>query len=378
MQSIDVVVIGAGVAGAAIARDLVAAGFQTAVVERGAEPACGVSRSAAGILASGFDRPADSLEVALLRESAQRRSQVFSDCGIEWRTTGAIALGQSAQDVEHFAAVVGNARRAGIDVVPLDGAALRRLEPGAAGRAGLLVPEEAIVDPFEVTRRLLARVPVFYNAPVVAVEQRVAQSALVRLKSADIAARVVINAAGLHADEIAADATFAIRPVRGDFVVYGSVEPAPLSHILRPARRGGVLVFPTMYGHICAGPDSVEQREKDDWRPRGLREVRAQATAMLPLLSALAPADAWAGLRTGATPREFVIEWSPRVPAMLNVAAIRGTGISGALGISAYVLRLLAQRDIIPRGKQLAVESPVFDTARPWWERHNRAHGLTA
>lgn len=379
MQSVDVVVIGAGIAGAAIARDLAAAGFQTAVVERGAEPAPGVTRSGAGVLASGFDRDPDSLEVRLMRESAQRRAQIFSECGIAWRAPGAIALARTAQDVERFAAIVANARSSGIEIVPLDGAALRRLEPAAAARAGLLVPEEAITDPFEVTRRLLARVPVFYNAPVVAVEQRVAQAALIRLESADIAARVVINAAGLYADDIAADETFAIEPMRGDFVVYARTDPAPVRHILRTAAHGaGVLVFPTLYGNVCAGPDSVAQQEKDDWRPRGLRAVRAEAATMLPLLSAIAPVDAWAGLRTAGTPREFIIEWSPRVPAMLNVAAIRGTGLSAAFGISAHVLRMLAQRDIRPRGTQLAVQTEAFDAPRPWWERHNESRGVTA
>lgn len=378
MQSIDVVIIGAGVTGAAIAYELHAAGYQTAVLERGAEPAAGVSRASAGIMASGFDRRSDSLEVRLMREAAERWPQVFEQLAVPYRRTGAIALAADADDVEYFATLVRNARGSGIEVEPLDLARLRRLEPAAAGRAGLFVPEEAITDPFEVTRRLLGAVPVHYNARVLRVEQPSAQAALVRLESAEIAARTVVNCAGLYADEIADDDSFRIVPLRGDVVVHAAVSPPPLNHILRPARRErGVLVFPTIYGHVCAGPDSHEQAEKDDWRPRGLREVRAQGAALFPLLTALAPVDAWAGLRTASSPREFIIEWSGRAQSMLNVAAIRGTGLSACLGISAQVLRMFKERDIAPRGNQLAVQTPAFDAPRPWWERHNQSRGLT-
>lgn len=372
MESIDVVVIGAGLIGAAVARELIAAGYQTAVVERAGGPAQGVSATSAGILASGFDRPAASLEARLIRDGAVRWPALFETLDLSYRRTGALVLASSAQDIALFPAILRNAEALGIAIEPLDSKRLRDLEPGANGRAGLHVPEEAITDPVEVTRRLLSTVPVYYHANVLAVEQRVSEAALVRLPHSAIAARAVINCAGLFADELAADGSFTIAPRRGDFVAYAPTNPPVLHTILRPAVRDqGVLVFPTLYGYVCAGPSSVDQTDKNDWQPRGLREVRAAGARLLPALSALQPVDAWAGLRPAGVPHDYFIEWSTRVACMLNVGAIPGSGLSACLGIAAYVRQLLAERDLRPRGAQLAVTPVDFETPRPWWERQS-------
>ena len=270
MESIDVVVIGAGLVGAAIARELVASNYQVAILERAGGPAEGVSCTNAGILASGFDRPAASLEARLIRDGAALWPQLFASLGIPVRHTGALVLASKVQDVGRFSEILGNARALGIQIEPVDSKRLRDLEPAVNARAALHILEEAVTDPVEVTRRLLSTVPVHYNAAVLAVDQRVRESALVRTAHAAIAARVVINAAGLFADEVAADGSFSITPRRGDFVVYAPTDPPLLQSILRPIEReAGVLVFPTIYGYVCAGPSSVDQTDKNDWRPPG-------------------------------------------------------------------------------------------------------------
>ena len=370
----DVVIVGAGVIGAAVAYELVEAGYQVAVFERCAGPAAASSGANAGILASGYDREAGSLEASLMRTAAARRPAIFQQLNIEYRTLGALVLAQTPHEVLRFADIVQNARQNGIDVQPLDSSKLREREPGARGRAALFVPEEAITDPFEVTRRLLACARVHYNAQVLAIEER-SSIAVLRLASATVTARVAINCAGLHADTLAGDDAFRIVPRRGDFVVYAPAQPPQLRHILRPVdRETGVLVFPTLYGHLCAGPDSVEQSDKEDWRPRGLRDVREMGARLFPMLSALQPVGAWAGLRAAGVPHDYHIEWSPRVRGLLNVAAIRGTGLSAALGISAHVRGLLEARDLFPRGRQLAASAAQFDAPRPWWERRDLEH----
>ncbi|GAC1391398.1 MAG: hypothetical protein NVSMB31_08790 [Vulcanimicrobiaceae bacterium] len=375
MESIDVVIVGAGVVGAAIAHDLVQSGYQTVVLEQARVPASGASGTNAGILASGYDRPPDILETQLIRSSARRWPEMASRLAFPYRKTGALVLAQTPGEVQRFPALIENAAKSGIGIEPINSGRLRVLEPGASGRAALLVAEEGITDPFEVTRRLLAGVPVHYEARVAAIEERGAATAVVRLESALIAARVVINCAGLFGDEIAAAGTFTITPRRGDFVVYAPTVPPKLEHILRPIDPDkGVLVFPTLYGYLCAGPSSV-----------GLRDVREQAARLLPVLSAMQPVDAWAGLRPAGIPHDTIIGWSPRVHAMLNVAAIRGTGLSACFGIAAHVLDMLVERDIRPRGRQLACTEVPFDAPRPWWERqalerqmHGRAGGSAA
>lgn len=374
MESIDVVVIGAGLVGAAVAHELTACGYQVAVLESAGEPARGASGANAGILHTGFDSTPGTLEATLIASHNERWPQLFERLSIPYFKTGALLLATSVDDVARFPEIVNTARRNNVRVLPIDRAKLRAIEPEAAGRAAIYIPEEAITDPYEVVRRLLASVTVHYHARVISVEQNRAGSALVRTHTAAIMSRAVINCAGLFADEIARDDQFSIVPRRGDVVVYDATQPPVLRHILLPVpseRTKGVRVFPTLYGYLCAGPNAIDQTDKmtREPDPYALRDVRTSAAKLLPVLSALSPVDAWAGLRPSGRPHNYIMQWSPRVDAMLSVAAIRSSGLSSCLGIAGHVAALLRERAIEPRGKQLAVIPRDFGEARPWWQR---------
>lgn len=374
MESIDVVVIGAGLVGAAIAHELTARGYQVAVLESAGEPARGASGANAGILHTGFDATPGTLEAALIASHNARWPQLFERLSIPYFKTGALLLATTVHDIARFAEIVNTARLNDVRVVPIDRTTLRAIEPGAAGRAAIYIPDEAITDPYEVVRRLLASVTVHYQARVIGVEQKRPGSALVRTRSATILSRAVINCAGLFADDIAADGEFSILPRRGDVVVYDVTQRPVLRHILLPMpteRTKGVRVFPTLYGYVCAGPNAVDQTDKSacDPDPYALRAVRANAATLLPILSAFSPVDAWAGLRPSGRPHNYIVQWSPRVESMLSVAGIRSSGLSACLGIANHVGNLLRERAIEPRGKQLAVVPRDFGDSRPWWQR---------
>jgi len=262
--------------------------------------------------------------------------------------------------------------------------AARVREPHTAAHAALLVPGEAMTDPYEVVRRLLAAgPPLRLNWPVARVEPE-GDGAVVSGPAGRLSARFVVNCAGLHADEIAGGG-FRIVPRRGEFVVFERNAASLVRHILLPLpteRTKGVLVFPTLYGYLCAGPSAVDQEDKDDWRPheRELMMVREQAVALVPELRALRPIDAWAGLRPAGYPRSYVVEWSRRVPALLHVAAIRSTGLSACLGLSRHALDLLGacglERGDSPAGRMGAVPPTFDDPPRPWWQRLHDLHDL--
>ncbi|MGZ3540484.1 MAG: NAD(P)/FAD-dependent oxidoreductase [Vulcanimicrobiaceae bacterium] len=380
MEIVDVAVIGAGLCGAAIAHELVSSGYQTVVFEAKSEPAAGASRSNSGVLHTGFDSTPETLETRMIRAQAQRWPALFDTLQIPYQRSGALLLAKNVADVERFPKIVADADRNGVRVRALNRTELRKVEPYAEAVAAIHVPDEAITDPFEVVQRLLASVRVHFDAPVRAVEPT-SSGATLQFASTLVLARTVINCAGLFGDEIAADQTFSIIARRGEFAVYAALDSSPLQHILLPmptARTKGVLVFPTLYGNICAGPSAVDQDDKDDWRPRidELREIRAQAVSMFPPIQAMQMVDAWAGLRPSGVPQSYVIDWSPRVPAMMNVGAIRSTGLSACLGIAQYVRGQLRERDIAPRAPRFAVPQAHFEAPKPWWQRVNELHGI--
>jgi glycerol-3-phosphate dehydrogenase len=132
-----------------------------------------------------------------------------------------------------------------------------------------------------------------------------------------------------------------------------------------------VLVFPTVDGKVIAGPTAVDQRDKHDWavRPQALAEIQPQAAAMWPALEGARPIAAYAGLRPAGREANYVIAPSRAWSALVNVAAIRSTGLTAALGIAEYVCGLVARLGI-----QLAAERPLEPgmppkSDVPWWRR---------
>ncbi|HEX7003694.1 MAG TPA: FAD-dependent oxidoreductase [Trueperaceae bacterium] len=378
MEQFDVVIVGSGLVGAAVAWELSRAGVRTAVLEASNEIAAGASRSNSGLLCTGFDSEPGTLETEMILEQGRRWRPVFDSLGIPYRIPGALVLAHDEAQEARLPALARNASQNGVETTLLDRAEVARREPGVRARAALLVPAEAITDPYEVVRGLLSQTPeVRLEWPVREVSS-VNGGAEVAGPAGRIAARFVINCAGLYADEVAADGAFQITPRRGEFLAFGEGSAERIRHILLPVPSGrtkGVLLFPTVHGRLCAGPSAIDQVDKEDWRPRAneLSRIRARAAEILPELASVKPVAAWAGLRPVGHPRNYYVGWSSRVPSMLSIAGIRSTGLSSCLGLSSLALRLLEERGLESRGRELRPLTPAAESMPvPWWERLNR------
>src|SRR4051812_25881076 len=140
----------------------------------------------------------------------------------------------------------------------------------------------------------------------------------------------------------------------------------------RPSGPRGVLVFPTVDGHVIAGPTAVDHDDKDDWsvRPEARDEILPRAIAMWPPLKGAEPIASYAGNRpAGRRGLNYLIAASEACPGLVNVAAIRSTGLSASLGIAEHVCSLVAGL-----GVQLRAEAPLQAVPPPprtgeWWRR---------
>ncbi|MEA2270375.1 MAG: glycerol-3-phosphate dehydrogenase [Solirubrobacteraceae bacterium] len=364
-----VAIVGGGVVGAAVAHALACRGVAAVLLEAEDELALGASGTSSGILHTGFDSPPGELETELILRSATLRDRWLDRSGVPVVRCGATLRPRGEAEARTVAALAGAARANGVDVVLSDDGALE-------------VPGEAVTDPVAYTIALAATAAsagaeVRTGARVVAIERRRSRLVLALADGGAVACRSAVNCAGLFADDVArmaGDDSFAIAPRKGEFFVFDPPGGAALDRILLPVptkRTKGVLAFPTVDGKVVVGPTAHDQEDKSDWTVRGEArdEVLGRARALLPALEGAEPVASYAGLRPAGRGANYVIGPSAACPGLVNVAAIRSTGLSASLGIGEHVAEILSGQGIAlgPERPLRVTHAPPDD--RPWWRR---------
>ena len=136
-------------------------------------------------------------------------------------------------------------------------------------------------------------------------------------------------------------------------------------------RTKGVLVFPTIDGKVVAGPTAIDGEDKDDWsvRPEARDEILPKAVAMLPALEGAEPVAAYAGLRPAGRGVNYLIGHSPACRGLVNVAAIRSTGLTASLGIAEHVTGLVEELGVSLGDERPLEPAPPPPFEGPWWRR---------
>jgi glycerol-3-phosphate dehydrogenase len=372
MADAPVAIVGGGVVGTAVAWALARRGVAAVLLEAEQDLALGASGTNSGILHTGFDSPPGELETELILRSAALRPAALDGSGVPVLHCGALLRPRDEEERRTVAALA-------------QGAAANGVEARLGDDGALEVPGEAVTDPVAYTRALArtaaaAGAEVRTGARVVAVERVGAGLRLVLDGGEAIACETAVNCAGLYADEIArtaGDESFAVYPRKGEFFVFDPPGGAPLERILLPvptARTKGVLVFPTVDGKVVAGPTAHDQEDKRDWtvRERAREEVLRKAVTLLPALEGAEPLASYAGLRPAGRGVNYVIAPSAACRRLVNVAAIRSTGLSASLGIGEHVAAILGGLGLaLAPERPLPLSAPLLDE-QPWWQRAAR------
>lgn len=359
----DIAVIGAGVVGTAIARELARHRLRIALVEASADVGDGTSKANTAILHTGFDATPGTLEARLVREGHRRLTAYAAECGIPVEPVGALLLAWDEDQLPALPALAAKAARNGYDAAQLlDADALYarepRLGPGALG--ALAVPDESIVCPFTTplayaTQAVRAGVDLHLNAPVRSVTREApgadpgSGGHTLHTARGPLRARWLVNAAGLHADTVdrmLGRQTFTVTPRRGQLVVFDKPARALVHHILLPvptALGKGVLVAPTVFGNVLLGPTAEDLDDKTATAStrEGLAALRAQGARILPDLLDEEVTAVYAGLRAATEEDDYRIDsWADQ--RYVTVGGIRSTGLTASLAIAAHVTGLLA------------------------------------
>ncbi|MGW7082875.1 FAD-dependent oxidoreductase [Streptomyces sp. NPDC054871] len=386
----DVTVVGAGVVGSAIAREL--AGhhrLRVALVEASGDVGDGTSKANTAILHTGFDAVPGSLEARLVREGSRLLAAYAAESGIPVEPVGALLI---AWDEEQLAALPGllkKAERNGYDEARIIGAAeVRAREPhlGEGALGALDVPGESIICPWTTTlayatQAVRGGVDLHLNCEVEKVGSATpGGSACHELTTPRgvVRTRYLINAAGLHADaldrRVLGRCAFSVTPRRGQLIVFDKLARDLVSHILLPvptALGKGVLVAPTVYGNVLLGPTAEELDDKraTGTTEEGLAGLRAKGRRILPALLDEEVTAVYAGLRAATEHDDYQIHASPK-DRYITVGGIRSTGLTASMAIAEYVVGLLAEAagpdlDLTVAGSLDPVSMPNLGEAFP-------------
>jgi glycerol-3-phosphate dehydrogenase len=361
----DVAVIGGGIVGAAIARDLAGSRLSVALLEARADVGDGTSKANTAILHTGFDATPGTLESRLVARGYELLGKYAADTGIPVERTGAVlvawndeelaalpGLQQKAADNGYHECVLADADEV-YDLVPA-------LGPGALG--GLRVPGESIICTW--TTNLALATDAKRRGAAVLTGHRVDSvtsgdhHTTLHTSAGDVDARWVVNAAGLGADHLDAawgHRRFTVTPRRGELFVFDKLARplVPLIVLPVPSSRGkGVLVSPTIYGNVMLGPtaEDLTDRTATGTSEPGFDFLLAKGEALMPRLLREEVTASYAGLRAAIDRSDYLIDLDADQRYVL-VAGIRSTGLTSGMAVAEHVVALLGDAgvDCTPR-----------------------------
>jgi glycerol-3-phosphate dehydrogenase len=381
----DVAVVGAGVVGAAIARELARYELRCALVEAASDVGTGTSKANTAIWHTGFDATPGSLESQLLRQSYPLLDCFMREAGVPVERLGALLIAWTSEQEQALPHLLTCAHQNGVTDVRLITAAEiygrePNLNPGVLG--GLYVPGEAILCPFTLplalaTQAVCNGVDLKLNHRVGRIDRQADGDYLLQTTGGVVQCRYLVNAAGLFADEVdgmMGHHEFVVRPRRGELIVFDKLARQLVNHILLPvptATSKGVLISPTVYGNVLLGPTAEERADKRDTATSaaGLHLLLQKGQEMLPALVQEEVTALYAGLRAATEQKDYQIHLHPS-ERYICVGGIRSTGVSASLGIAAHVVEQLAAANLILRPKPsfLPVKMPNIGeaTQRPY------------
>jgi glycerol-3-phosphate dehydrogenase len=398
-ERFDVVVIGAGIAGCAVARELSKHRLSIAVVDKGHDVAVATTRANSGIVHAGYDPQPGTLKAHYNVVGSRMYPQLAQELRFGYHNTGSLVVAFSED--ERPALEVLRARGVengvpGLDVIDADELLRREPNIGSEAVAALWVPTGAICDPFSVAlaygENAVSNGAVFsLGTEVLAIERSrdgfvitiaydgdpvspFAGKGDLRAGARRIEARCIVNAAGVYADtvnDMVARHRFSITPREGEYCLYDTGYGSLFSSTIfqTPSAAGkGVLVTPTTGGNLLVGPNAVarDDREDNDTYADDLDGLLKAAKRTWNGLSGRGIICNFAGLRASGDTGDFVIGEAPDVPRFFNIACLESPGLSAAPAIAVDVAAQVAEC-------LGAEENPDFDPHRIGTPRFGKA-----
>lgn len=356
-KSVQVAIVGGGIMGTAVARELSKYKLDILVIEAEPEVGWGTTKANSGIVHGGFHEEPGTLKAKYCLPGNQMYPQLCEELDVCFKRNGIMLVARNEEEMETVRAYYERGRERGVNVRLLSKeevfAQEPNLDPGIVG--ALYAPEGGSVMPFELAAALMENA--IHNGAKLLVDNPVinawseGEKKYLETPTTIIDADVVINAAGLFSDDLArmfGDDYFSIHPRKGEEYLFDlSLQGLVNSTIFPvPGRLSkGILVIPTAAGNIMMGPtgDNVDCKEDLGTTHDGFERIFAGAKSLVPSLDPRKIIAQFAGVRAASNRGDFIVEFSPSVPGLLHLAGIESPGLTAAPAIAADVPRMLVE-----------------------------------
>ncbi|MEG0239173.1 NAD(P)/FAD-dependent oxidoreductase [Anaerorhabdus sp.] len=354
----DVIIIGAGIVGCFIAKDLSRYDLKVLVLEKGNDVAIGATMANSAIIHSGHDPLDGTLKAKLNLEGNKMYESICKELNCSFNRIGAYVLATSDEEVEQLNLLFKRAQSRDIPCVLHNKDEIKKHEPHVSDEVvlGLWLPSTGIIYPWEVA------IACMEQAILHGVELKLNQE-VIDFKKEDIyqvitsnnkyQTKCIVNCAGVYADEIYKmidpSINFSITARKGEYFVLDHLQQPLVHHVIYPvpsSKGKGVLIVPTTHGNTLLGPTSFEIDDKSaiNNTHAGLNYVKNQVGKLIDHIPFDKVIRTFAGNRPTGTTHDFIIEEAKLFPDFYNVAAIESPGLASAPAISKMVVSMYVNK----------------------------------
>lgn len=357
MLKTDVVVIGAGAVGCAIARELSKYEIRVIVVDKNEDVGGDASKSNSAIIHTGYDATPDSLESQLVVAANPMYDEIVKALDVPFKRIGAILPAFTDEQFEKLPEIKAKAFKNRVyDVEYKSGDELLAIEPNLNPevKGGLYIPRESIIDPFILVQALAENanangVEFLLNAKVTDIKTENGKIKSVVTTKGEIETTYVINSAGLYCDEIAemvGKAEYKVVARKGQFYILDKKTNCQVNYIVLPIPTKitkGKLMCPTIHGNMLVGPTAEDQESKVDksTSTEGLASIEKDVRNLIPNVNLRDTITQYSGLRPNRNPEGLHVDTYEDLYGYINLSGVRSTGLTLSVAMGKYVAQVM-------------------------------------
>ena len=358
-NSYDVIIIGAGVTGCAIARELSRYSANILVIEKDEDVCCGTSKANSGIVHAGYDAKPESLKAKFNVRGNELMTSLARDLDIPFKRIGSLVVCTDESQRSGIEELYSRGIANGVpDLRILEASEIREIEPNITDDVvcALYAPTAGVICPFRLNIAMAEcacqnGVDFVFDSPVSAIS-RFDSGFVVSTPSGEYTCSVVVNAAGCHSDELhnmVSSTKLHITPRRGDYMLLDRSCSGLVNHVIfpQPTSLGkGILVTPTVHGNILIGPTAVDTSDKDEApvTSEGISKVIEGSAKNIKRVPYKQVITGFSGLRAHEDGGEFILSEVSDCPGFFDCAGIESPGLTACPAIGEYMASLIANK----------------------------------